>query len=96
MPIEKKSSTLAAIAFAMVFPSILTWVYFVLMANWAASAQQSAYSILKFVQFGFPAFWSWCWFRGTLSALVPGRQHPELAAAVNRPLDLQRWASSIL
>jgi len=84
MPIEKKSSTLAAIAFAMVFPSILTWVYFVLMANWAASAQQSAYSILKFVQFGFPAFWAWCWFRGTLPALVPGRQHPELTTAVEQ------------
>ena len=84
MPIEKKSSTLAAIAVAMVFPSILTWVYFVLMANWAAYAQQSAYSILKLVQFGFPAFWSWRWFRGTLPALVPGRQHPELAAAVEQ------------
>jgi len=60
----------------------LTWVYFVLMAEWAASAQQSAYSILKLLQFGFPAYWSWRWFRGTLPALLPGRQHPELPAAV--------------
>ena len=81
MSVKKKSSTLAAIVFAMFFPTVLTWVYFVLMANWSAYAQQSAYSVLKFVQFGFPAVWSWCYFRETLPALVPGRQHPELAVA---------------
>ena len=83
MPAKKNTLNLAAIIFAMFFPSLLTWVYFVLMANWAASAQQAAYSVLKFFQFGFPAFWSWCWFRATLPALVPGRQHPELSIAAN-------------
>ena len=39
---------------AMVFPSLLTWLYFVALRGHAASVQQAVYSIGKAVQFGLP------------------------------------------
>ena len=49
-------SGLAAIVFAMLFPTLLTWVYFVAMADRSESAQQLTYSVGKVIQFGFPIF----------------------------------------
>jgi hypothetical protein len=46
-----------ALAFAIVFPTALTWVYFIWLAKSAATLQQTAYSIGKVIQFGFPMFW---------------------------------------
>ncbi len=45
----------AAIVFAMVFPSIGTWLYFVAFAG--HSAVGVVYAITKIVQFGFPLVW---------------------------------------
>lgn len=46
-----------AVVFALVFPTVLTWVYFVLMAKSPAAWQQAAYGIGKTVQFAFPLLW---------------------------------------
>lgn len=46
-----------ALAFAIVFPTALTWVYFIWLAKSSAALQQTAYSIGKVIQFGFPIFW---------------------------------------
>lgn len=48
----------SAIVFALTFPTVLTWGYFVALANHSAGLQQSAYSIGKAVQFGFPLAWA--------------------------------------
>lgn len=50
----------AAILFAMTFPSLLTWVYFILLAESAAGLQLSAKSIGMVIQIGFPLFWVAC------------------------------------
>ncbi|HKD35353.1 MAG TPA: type II CAAX endopeptidase family protein, partial [Pirellulales bacterium] len=47
----------AAIVFALGFPSLLTWVYFIALDGHAAGIQQAAYVVGKTIQFVFPAFW---------------------------------------
>lgn len=46
-----------AIAFALVFPTLMTWLYFVGLADSPAFLQQIAYAAGKTIQFGFPLFW---------------------------------------
>ena len=60
-----------AMAWAMLFPSGLTWVYFVFLAEFPATVQQSAYGALKVIQFGFPLLWTICFFKNRLSCLWP-------------------------
>ena len=50
---------MAAIAFVLSFPTLLTWVYFILLADQAPALQQTVYSIGKVIQFGFPIAWVW-------------------------------------
>ena len=54
---EKRIFHWSAVAFALVFPTIVTWVYFVVLADQAAWLQQGAYLIGKAIQFAFPAVW---------------------------------------
>jgi len=46
-----------AMAFALLFPTLLTVVYFILLAKDSPAMQQVAYAIGKTIQFGFPAVW---------------------------------------
>ncbi|HEY2148645.1 MAG TPA: CPBP family glutamic-type intramembrane protease, partial [Pirellulales bacterium] len=46
-----------AILFALGFPSLLTWVYFVALNGHAAGMQQVAYAVGKTIQFVFPVLW---------------------------------------
>ncbi len=46
-----------ALVFAILFPSVLTLIYFVLLAQFPSSLQQAVYGAGKLVQFGFPAVW---------------------------------------
>ena len=60
MPDESSNTTrrnLAAVIFALVFPTLLTVVYFILLAKHPKELQQTAYGIGKAIQFLFPAFW---------------------------------------
>jgi len=43
--------------FALVFPTLVTVVYFILLAGYPAAFQQAAYAVGKFIQFLFPAVW---------------------------------------
>src|SRR5262245_58805934 len=48
----------AALGFAMVFPSVMTWTYFVFLAGERQQANSllvTAFALGKIVQFGFPA-----------------------------------------
>ena len=48
---------LYAVLFALAFPSLVTLVYFTLLADAPLVTQYFAYSTLKIAQFGFPLFW---------------------------------------
>ena len=59
-PIAKNSKLRwAGVLFALVFPSIITWAYFVLAGRYSTGAQQATFSVVKFVQFAFPLVWVW-------------------------------------
>jgi membrane protease YdiL (CAAX protease family) len=45
------------VIFALVFPSIITWGYFVLAASYSGAVQQATYLIVKIIQFAFPLVW---------------------------------------
>ena len=51
------SARFAAVGFALVYPTILTVVYFVGMSDAAPLVQQAVYGVGKAVQFGFPLVW---------------------------------------
>ena len=50
----------AAVVVGLVLPSVVTLVYFVLLARASAGVQQVAYAIGKGLQFGLPVFWVFC------------------------------------
>jgi membrane protease YdiL (CAAX protease family) len=52
-----KRALQAAIAFAILFPTAITWLYFVALQGQSAALQQSAYALGKVVQFCFPVAW---------------------------------------
>ena len=52
-----------AAVFAIVLPTLVTYVYFNLLADAAPGAQQLAYAIGKTIQFAFPVVWVWLFFR---------------------------------
>lgn len=47
----------AALAFALVYPTVLTWFYFVQMNGRPPQAQQAVFLVGKTIQFAFPAVW---------------------------------------
>jgi uncharacterized protein len=44
-------------ALALSLPAVMTWVYFILLANASEAAQQTAYSLEKAVQLALPLVW---------------------------------------
>lgn len=54
--ISGRAEAVAVLA-ALVVPALITWVYFVALAESPAWSQQTAYTIGKVIQFGFPAAW---------------------------------------
>ena len=47
------------VVFALAFPTVVTWIYFVLAANLSDALQQTTYAAVKTVQFVFPVVWAW-------------------------------------
>jgi membrane protease YdiL (CAAX protease family) len=43
--------------FAMLYPSLLTWIYFTLLKNLPGTWQQMAFGVGKLIQFGLPVVW---------------------------------------
>ena len=48
---------IGVILFALLFPTLVTLLYFVVLASAAPAIQQTAYALGKCIQFGLPAFW---------------------------------------
>jgi membrane protease YdiL (CAAX protease family) len=53
----RRWADLAAVVFALVFPGLFTWVYFVALRRAPAGLQQTVYAAGKTIQFVFPVFW---------------------------------------
>jgi hypothetical protein len=60
------------VIFALVFPSIITWGYFVFAAQYSGAVQQVTYLSVKIIQFAFPIVWVWAVLREPLR-LRPAR-----------------------
>ena len=52
-----KNFRVPALCFALVFPTLLTWVYFSWLKSSPPWIQQTAYGVLKTIQFLFPIVW---------------------------------------
>jgi uncharacterized protein len=65
----------AALAFALVYPAVFTWVYFVALARGADGKSATLlvpYIVGKVIQFGFPVFWVCVMERQRLRWSAPG------------------------
>jgi membrane protease YdiL (CAAX protease family) len=69
---------LPAVVFAIALPTVVTLVYFVLLAKAPAALQQAAYAIGKTIQFTFPVVFVWLFHRDRLSRRGVSRNAPEL------------------
>jgi membrane protease YdiL (CAAX protease family) len=56
-PATSRRADAGAVLFALTFPTLLVWIYFVLLAEYPPAAQKTAYTVGKILQFGFPLVW---------------------------------------
>ena len=71
----------AGLLFAIVCPTLLTFVYFNLLQEMAPAIQQGVYGAGKLLQFGFPAFCFFVLLRGKQTFSLPSRQSVLLGSA---------------
>lgn len=57
-PVSRKLVWIGVII-ALVYPSLITWGYFVLAGRYSSGLQQTVYLIVKIAQFVFPAAWAY-------------------------------------
>ena len=57
MTSSRQTADAAAVFFALGFPTLVTWAYFILLAEHAPQFQQAAYAVGKSLQFAFPLVW---------------------------------------
>ncbi len=62
----------SGLSLAVLFPSLLTLTYFVLLSGFSAGIQQAVYGIGKCLQFGFPVAWIWLVLHARLRWHWPG------------------------
>jgi membrane protease YdiL (CAAX protease family) len=72
-PIDRRVRQLGAVFFALIYPTILTWVYFRQLANASAGTQQTVFVAGKAIQFLFPAIWLLLIERGRIAWKGPTR-----------------------
>src|SRR5436309_4476395 len=58
-PLSLSPADWAVIAIALVLPTAITWVYFILLNGADKQLQQGAYAIGKLIQFTLPVVWVW-------------------------------------
>jgi amino acid transporter len=63
----------AALVFALVYPTVLTWLYFVALSDSAAWLQQGTYGVGKVIQFAFPLVFVLLIRKESLSLRAPNR-----------------------
>ena len=68
-----RRADLCVVGFALFLPSVVTLLYFVILATWPTAAQQTAYAIGKGIQFALPLVWVLAVQRAGLRFKPPGR-----------------------
>ncbi len=71
----------AGVVFALVFPTVITWAYFVLAGRYSTGAQQATYLVVKAIQFAFPLVWVWFVLREPLRSGPPAARGLAIGAA---------------
>ncbi|HJQ81851.1 MAG TPA: type II CAAX endopeptidase family protein [Lacipirellulaceae bacterium] len=79
------------VIFALVFPSIITWVYFVFAADYSSGVQQATYVAVKCVQFAFPLIWVWIVLREPLRTRPAGPRGLLIGAAFSAVVVAAGW-----
>ena len=75
-PIDENANRRAdwgAILFALVYPTLLTVVYFILLARAPTTLQQGTYAVGKLIQFALPALWTFGLRREPVGSRLPRR-----------------------
>jgi uncharacterized protein len=67
----QRTRRLIGVVFAIAFPSLITWLYFVAAGRYSSGAQQSTFLIVKVIQFAFPALWTYFALREQLRTARP-------------------------
>jgi membrane protease YdiL (CAAX protease family) len=76
-----KRRDLAALLFALLFPTLVTVLYFVVLSKHPSAFQQGAFGLGKIIQFAFPLAWV-VWFQHTKIRLARPDSKDLLAGAV--------------
>lgn len=71
----------AALAFALVFPTVITLLYFVVLARWLPGVAVFAYAPLKLCQFAFPLWWVFVRKREALAG-APATNKPQYSSSL--------------
>jgi membrane protease YdiL (CAAX protease family) len=79
------------VIFALVFPSIITWGYFVLAAQYSGAVQQTTYLSVKIIQFAFPLVWVWAVLREPLRLRRAGASGLVIGAAFSAVVVAAGW-----
>ena len=59
------------ITFALLFPTLVTWIYFVVLRDQSDAVQKMAYGVGKAIQFAFPIIWVWLYSRSDIGHRKP-------------------------
>ena len=88
--IPATSARWSAIIFALLFPTLVTWIYFIALHGTPAWLQQSAYSLGKGIQFLFPLAWVF-----VLRRVCCGRVHEVHQQQLDAPHEHQRTSYTL-
>jgi membrane protease YdiL (CAAX protease family) len=81
----------SGVLFALVFPTVITWGYFVLAGRYSTHAQQATYLVVKSIQFAFPLVWVYFVLREPLRTGQPTTQGLVLGAAFGLLVVVAGW-----
>jgi membrane protease YdiL (CAAX protease family) len=79
------------VLFAIVFPTIITWGYFVFAARFPTGVQQVVYLAVKTIQFAFPILWTWFVLRERFRLARPSVKGLALGAAFSFVVVAAGW-----
>jgi membrane protease YdiL (CAAX protease family) len=89
-PANRKLIWFGAI-FALLYPTLMTWGYFVYSAQFPTGLQQTIYAIGKSIQFVFPIVWVWAVLREPLVQRRPSLRGVPLGAAFGAAVVGASW-----
>src|SRR5690606_21603519 len=79
--LQPRPRDLAAVVFALVLPTIVTWLYFFQAEAMPPRVQLTVFSTVKTIQFAFPLFWVLAIQRGRVTLRPPTSQGLEIGVA---------------